>query len=43
MTTSQFELSLGLVAYLATLSPKERAKLCRMILLKLDARRMTMH
>lgn len=43
MTPSHFELSLGLVRYLKTLTPREQWKLCRMILLKLDTRHMTRH
>jgi hypothetical protein len=43
MSISHFELSLGLVTYLKTLTPREQWKLCRMILLKLDTRHMTRH
>lgn len=39
----QPSLSLSLVRYLLALSPTERAKLCRMILLKLDTSTMTRH
>ena len=39
----EFVLSLDLVAYMQTLSPREKWKLCRTILMKLDARKMTAH
>ena len=36
-------LSIDLAAYLHSLTPRERWKLCRMILIRLDTRRMTLH
>lgn len=39
----QFFVSVSLAAYLHRLSPRERWKLCRMILNKLDTRKMTRH